>query len=147
MNKIYRIIISAAILILPQLASAQFYVTGDDPGKARWYSIETDNFKIIYPENTDSLARVYAEKLEKYRIPVSRTAGYLFSGYKMPVVMHAYNAANGSVAWAPKRMDLFTIPSAYNPEPMPWSTMLSVHESRHVAQMQFGMTDNLKPGN
>ena len=147
MNKIYRIIITAAILILPQLASAQFYVTGDDPGKARWYSIETDNFKIIYPEKTDSLARVYAEKLEKYRIPVSRTAGYLFSGYKMPVVMHAYNAANGSVAWAPKRMDLFTIPSAYNPEPMPWSTMLSVHESRHVAQMQFGMTDNLKPGN
>ena len=64
MNKIYRIIISAAILILPQLASAQFYVTGDDPGKARWYSIETDNFKIIYPEKTDSLARVYAEKLQ-----------------------------------------------------------------------------------
>ena len=134
-------------LSLPQLASAQFYVTGDDPGKALWYSIETDNFKIIYPEKTDSLARVYAEKLEKYRIPVSRTAGYLFSGYKMPVVMHAYNAANGSVAWAPKRMDLFTIPSAYDPEPMPWSTMLSVHESRHVAQMQFGMTDKLKPGN
>ena len=147
MDKLYRIIIFFIFLITPQLASAQFYVTGDDPGKAQWYSIETDNFKIIYPEKTDSLARVYAEKLEKFRIPVSRTAGYLFSGYKMPVVMHAYNAANGSVAWAPKRMDLFTIPSAYDPEPMPWSTMLSVHESRHVAQMQFGMTDKLKPGN
>lgn len=147
MDKLNRIIIFLILTILPQLASAQFYVTGDDPGKARWYSIETDNFKIIYPEKTDSLARVYAKKLEKYRIPVSRTAGYLFSGYKMPVVIHAYNAANGSVAWAPKRMDLFTIPSAYDPEPMPWTTMLSVHESRHVAQMQFGMTDALKPGN
>ena len=147
MDKLYRILIFFIFLTTPRFASAQFYVTGDDPGKARWYSIETDNFRIIYPEKTDSLARVYAEKLEKYRIPVSRTAGYLFSGYRMPVVMHAYNAANGSVAWAPKRMDLFTIPSAYDPEPMPWSTMLSVHESRHVAQMQFGMTDNLKPGN
>ena len=147
MTKLYRSIIFIIFLILPHLASAQFYVTGDDPGKAKWKEIETDNFKIIYPESTDSLARVYAEKLEKYRIPVSRTAGYLFNGYKMPVVMHAYNAANGSVAWAPKRMDLFTIPSAYDPEPMPWTTMLSVHESRHVAQMQFGMTDNLKPGN
>ena len=147
MDKLYRIIILFMFLSLPQLVSAQFYVTGDDPGKVLWYSIETDNFKIIYPEKTDSLARVYAEKLEKDRIPVSRTAGYLFSGYKMPVVLHAYNAANGSVAWAPKRMDLFTIPSAYDPEPMPWTTMLSVHESRHVAQMQFGMTDDLKPGN
>lgn len=147
MTGINRFITLLALIILPQVASAQFYVTGDDPGKAEWYSIETDNFKIIYPEHTDSLAHVYAEKLEKFRIPVSRTAGYLFHGYKMPVVMHAYNAANGSVAWAPKRMDLFTVPSAYDPEPMPWSTMLSVHESRHVAQMQFGMTGALRPGN
>ena len=59
--------------------------------------------------------------------------------------MHAYNAANGSVAWAPKRMDLFTIPSPYSPEPLPWSTMLSVHEGRHVTQMQFGMTKAQRP--
>lgn len=145
--KLYRYIIFLIFLIIPHIAYAQFYVTGDDPGRAKWYSIETDNFKIIYPEKTDSLAVIYAEKLEKYRIPVSRSAGYLFQGYKMPVVMHAYNAANGSVAWAPKRMDLFTLPSAYDPEPMPWTTMLSVHESRHVAQMQFGMTGALKGGN
>lgn len=145
--KLYRYIIFLFFLTFTHIASAQFYVTGDNPGRAKWYSIQTDNFNIIYPENTDSLARTYAEKLERYRIPVSRTAGYLFQGYKMPVVMHAYNAANGSVAWAPKRMDLFTLPSAYDPEPMPWSTMLSVHESRHVAQMQFGMTDALKGGN
>ena len=28
---------------------------------------------------------------------------------------------------------------------MPWSTMLAVHESRHVTQMQFGMTNAQKP--
>ena len=130
------------------MASAQFYVTGDDPGRAKWYSIETDNFKVIYPEGADSLARVYAGKIERYRIPVSLTSGYVSGegdGKKMPVVMHSYNAANGSVAWAPKRMDLFTIPSAYDPEPLPWSTMLSVHESRHITQMQFGMTKAQKP--
>ncbi len=131
-------------------AAAQFYVTGDDPGKAKWYSIETDNFNVIYPEGADSLARVYATRIEQFRIPVSLTSGYMSGqadGRKLPVVMHAYNAANGSVAWAPRRMDLFTIPSAYSPEPVPWTTMLSVHESRHVTQMQFGMTGALKPGN
>lgn len=149
MNGIRRIFLTIlAGIVLPAGLSAQFYVTGDDPGKLKWKTIDTDNFSIIYPEGADSLAKVYGCKLEKYRIPVSRTTGYVGGGpgkLRMPVVMHAWNAANGSVAWAPKRMDLFTIPSAYGPEPMPWSTMLSVHEGRHVTQMQFGMTKAQKP--
>ena len=59
------------LLLMPYLASAQFYVTGDDPGRLRWYSVETENFKVIYPEGTDSLAKSYAAKIEKFRIPVS----------------------------------------------------------------------------
>lgn len=147
-TSVLRYIMLLAAAFIPYLSAAQFYVTGDDPGKARWFSIETENFKVIYPKGADSLARVYAEKIERYRIPVSLSSGYVSGqgdGKKMPVVMHAFNAANGSVAWAPKRMDLFTIPSAYNPEPMPWTTMLSVHESRHVTQMQFGMTGAMRP--
>lgn len=131
-------------IFFPASLKAQFYVTGDDPGRAKWNIMDTDHFSLIYPEGTDSLAREYGYKLEKFRIPVSRTTGYLHEG-RMPVVLHAYNAANGSVAWAPKRMDLFTIPSPYAPEAMPWSTMLSVHEGRHVTQMQFGMTKAQKP--
>lgn len=135
-------------MIFPLLADAQFYVTGDNPGRLKWYSIDTDNYHIIYPEGNDSLAREYGVKLETFRVPVSRTTGYLPGGpgrSRMPVVLHTYNTSNGSVAWAPKRMDLFTIPSAYDPEPMPWTTMLSVHESRHVTQMQFGMTQAQRP--
>lgn len=150
MTRFFKNIILFIAVLIPHAASAQFYVTGDDPGRSRWYSIETDHFKVIYPEGTDSLARIYARKIEGYRIPVSLTSGYVSGegdGKKMPVVLHAYNAANGSVAWAPKRMDLFTVPSAYEPDPMPWSTMLSLHESRHVTQMQFGMTGRLEAGN
>ena len=135
-------------LLIPLMASAQFYVTGDDPGRLRWFYKDTENFRIIYPEGNDSLANVYGSKLERYRKPVSLSTGYLAGGqgkYRMPVVMHTYNTSNGSVAWAPKRMDLFTVPSAYDPEPIPWSTMLSIHEGRHVTQMQFGMTNVQKP--
>ncbi len=147
MKFIHKIII-LVLLLIPSLAQAQFYVTGDDPGNLKWNFIDTDNFRVIYPCGSDSLARKYAFELEKYKIPVSRTTGYVAGqgdGRLMPVVMHTYNANNGSVAWAPKRMDLFTIPSAYDPEPMPWSTMLAVHEGRHVTQMQFGMTGFQKP--
>ena len=145
-----RILILILMMTLPMVSGAQFYVTGDDPGRLRWYSIDTDNYRIIYPEGNDSLARVYGGNLEKYRIPVSRTSGYLPGGpgkLRMPVVLHTWNTSNGSVAWAPKRMDLFTVPSAYEPEPLPWEQMLSVHESRHVSQMQFGMTGAMKPFN
>ena len=142
-------IILLLTLMLPLSASAQFYVTGDDPGRLRWNFIDTESYRVIYPQGSDSLAFTYARKLEKYKIPVSRSSGYVTGegdGKIMPVVIHAYNDANGSVAWAPKRMDMFAVPSAYDPEPFPWSTMLSVHESRHVTQMQFGLTQKQKPG-
>ncbi len=130
---------------------AQFYVTGDDPGRLKWNSIESENYRIIYPKGLDSLAKVYGRNLEIYRIPLSRSIGHLPSGgfgKKMPVVLHPYNAvSNGSVAWAPKRMDLYTIPPASASEATPWVKQLAIHESRHVAQMQFGMTKALKPGN
>ena len=146
--KFQKILIFLLCLAFSQAASAQFYVTGDDPGHLKWNYMDTESYRIIYPRGLDSLARVYGRKLETYKIPVSRTTGYVTGegdGKLMPVMLHAWNTSNGSVAWAPKRMDLFTIPSAYAPEAMPWSTMLSVHESRHVTQMQFGMTNSHKP--
>lgn len=145
-----RILTSLYMLLLAVGASAQFYVTGDDPGRLRWYSLDTDNFRIIYPEGNDSLARVYGRNLEIFRPDVGRTSGYQAGGpgkLRMPVVLHAWNTSNGSVAWAPKRMDLFSIPSAYDPEPLPWEKMLAVHESRHVTQMQYGMTKAMRPFN
>ena len=145
-----KVLYTILVLLIPVICSAQYYVTGDDPGRLKWNFIDTESYRIIYPEDLDSLASVYGRKLEKYKIPVSRTSGYITGqgdGRLMPVVLHAYNDANGSVAWAPKRMDLFTLPSAHDPVPLPWSTMLSVHESRHVTQMQFGQTKALKPLN
>lgn len=130
-------------------AEAQFYSVGDDPGRIRWYSIESPSYRIIYPEGLDSLAKVYGTELEKYRIPVSRSAGYLPGGLmsrKMPVILHAYNAmSNGSVAWAPVRMDLFTSPEGYGAQAMPWVKMLAIHESRHAAQIQFGRDNVFRP--
>ena len=129
--------------------SAQFYQMGDDPASAKWSWIESPHFRIIYPKGLDSTARNYAVELEKYRLPVSHSAGFIPGekiSARMPVVLHPYSAmSNGSVAWAPKRMDLLTSPPAYNPEPLPWKTMLGIHELRHVAQMQFGLSYCFRP--
>ena len=141
------------LIFAPLTASAQFFVTGDDPGRVKWSFIESENFRLIYPEGSDSLALVYGKNLERFRIPVSRSLGYIPCGpdnpfnRRMDIIMHTHYGNNGSVAWAPKRMDLYTIPGAYAPDPSPWNAHLAVHELRHVAQMQFGFTNFFKPGN
>lgn len=135
-------------MLLGISAHAQFFTNGDDPF-GRWYSIESPNYRIIYPKGLDSLARVYAGAMEKYRIPVSATSGFVPGQaikVKMPVVLHGYTAlSNGSVAWAPKRMDAFTIPQMYGSEAYPWVDQLAVHESRHLSQMQFGISNSWRP--
>ena len=104
-------LITLILLLTPFTASAQFFVTGDDPGKLKWLSIESENFKIIYPEGNDSLAYLYGRNLERFRIPVSRSMRYLPCGpdnpfnHKMEIVLHTYYGNNGSVAWTPKRME------------------------------------------
>ena len=137
-------IILAALLMAVLPARAQFFSSGEDPGRVKWRSISSDHFRIVYPVGNDSLALQYGLALERYRVAVGAGAGYApNSQYRrpMPVVLHSYTAqANGSVAWAPRRMDLFTRPEALAPEPTEWLTELAVHESRHVSQMQFAKT-------
>ena len=136
------------LLILLALACtamrAQFSLTGSDPSWVKWRQIKTPEFKIIFPEGEDSLAWVYGEWLEKSKTEVSRSSGLTIGkNYKgrIPVVLHSFNTEpNASVAWAPKRMDVFTSPDPYNPTPIPWEKLLSLHEGRHVSQMHAGIS-------
>lgn len=129
--------------------AAQFFLTGDDPGRVRWSQVTTANYRLIFPRGMDSLAFVYGRSLEHYRSSVGQTISYLPGQYTrgpLPVVIHPFNTiSNGSVAWAPRRMDLYTLPDAYNPDPMSWVRQLTIHEQRHVAQMQFGLSRGLRP--
>lgn len=144
------ILLSVTILLSAGLSlSAQFYSNGSDPGSTKWRQVSTPNYQIIYPRGLDSLARSYGNELERFRLAESLSSGLVpGEGYsrKTPVVLHAFHGiSNGSVTWAPKRLDLYTLPDAYNPEPLPWAKSLAVHESRHLAQMQFGYKGWLRP--
>lgn len=138
-----RCLLSISLISLAAVsASAQFYLAGDDPGSVRWAYILTPHYKVIYSKGLDSLSRAYARALESARLKVGLSAGYNPGetyGARSQVVLHAYTGdSNGSVAWAPMRMDLYTLPEAYSPSATPWIEELAIHESRHVAQMQFG---------
>ncbi len=141
-----------ACLSFAVTSSAQFTSNGEDPASVKWSHVKTPNFKIIYPRGLDSLAMSYGTALERYRTAESVSSGLLpGEGYRhrTPVILHAYHGiSNGSVIWAPRRLDLFTLPDFYNTlEPLDWVKSLAVHEERHLAQMQFGYKGWLKPLN
>ena len=144
-----KIILLAAGLLAASAVFAQFHTVGDDPGSVSWSTARTAHYRLLYPRGLDSLAREYARQLEFFYPDEGRTIGYLpGQQYRrpMPVVLHPFvGVSNGSVTWAPMRMDLYTLPQAYDPEPIPWPANLAVHESRHAAQMQFGADGVFRP--
>lgn len=140
MRRFVGILVCMLLAVLP--SAAQFYTTGQDSGGLRWYRLRTQYYDVLYPRGADSLARVYASELAKWRSPLGSSIGVEPGGrYRrpMPVVLRTQTAtANGMVVWTPHRMELYTVPDAYGPESIPWETELAIHEGRHVAQMQVG---------
>ena len=135
-----RTLLLASALLAGTAASAQFYQNGSDPF-GRWSAMGSDHYRIVYPDGLDSLARAYLLDLEKWQPVVGQSAGMAPGSLqwgRTPVILHPFNPySNGSVAWAPKRMDLYTHPEPYGSIPLSWTTQLTVHESRHVTQMQL----------
>ena len=138
-----RIILSVATLLAWCLPSqAQFLTDGDDPGSLKWDQKVSANYRLIYPRAVgDSLPSLYSGLLEKYRPVVAKSIGMTpcsLQWGRLPVVLHPYNIfSNGLVAWAPKRMALYPVQDPVPDSALPGPTELAIHESRHVAQMQF----------
>ena len=132
--------VSAIVLALVFVFSSadmlfgQFVSSGSMPAGVRWMQVEGETYKVIYPDGMDSLATRYLWLLEENSKAVMLGLGGI-KPVKVPVVL--YNStvrSNGSVVWAPKRMELFTIPAA-NGYAQRWEEQLALHESRHVGQM------------
>ena len=152
LSALLRLVLPALLLLsAAQVSRAQFYPGGGDPGALKWKVTRTKDFKLIYPLQADSLAAEYLSLLEKYRPIVGISAGMApcsLDWGRTPVILHPFSIeSNGSVVWTPKRMELYTIPEPYGAEAMPWSLNLAIHESRHLAQMQFAYRGAFKPLN
>ncbi len=135
-NKFKRIILVFFFIVLllsNKILLAQYYDTGQDPFKLKWYQINTDNFQIIFPENSDKQAQQLANSLQHLYNRGSFTLNN--KPKKIPVIVHNQSVlSNGQVAWAPKGMQIFTCPpqDIYAQD---WIDQLATHEFRHVVQI------------
>ena len=137
MRKSFKIILVSLLFILlyQERGFAQFTSLGTDPSSAKWLELKSEHYTMIYPEEVDSLARKYLFLLEDGRDNI--LSGLRIDPKPIPVILHPYTtASNGSVIWAPRRMELFTTPPAYSNFAINWEESLVNHELRHVGQME-----------
>ncbi len=123
-----------AVFMLSNMVYGQFVSSGGVPARVKWMHIEGETYDVVYPLGMDSLATRYLWLLEQNKKAVMLGLGGITPA-KVPVVL--YNGtirSNGMVVWAPKRMELFTMPYL-NGYAQRWDQQLAVHESRHVGQM------------
>ncbi len=134
-----KLINTGILLFLILSGHAQFYNQGEDPGNLKWRQIRTNHFRVIFPADFNQEAQRLTNILEYYYEP---NAGYLdHKPAQIPVILHTHSVrSNGFVAWAPKRMELVTTPSAHL-YPHDYLEQLALHEFRHVVQI-----DKLRQG-
>lgn len=122
------------LCIFSSAAYGQYVINGGTPASIRWMQVKGDTYKIIYPKGADSLAKRYLWLLEQNKESVMLGLGAIKPA-KIPVVLYNGTAnSNGMVVWAPKRMEMYTLPMRYS-YPIRWDEQLAVHEARHVGQM------------
>lgn len=129
------------ILLTPLRLGAQFYSQGQDPSGINWKQIQTENFQIIFPSDYTEQAQYIADVLG--HVYEFGTFGLDHKPRKISVIVHNRTVVpNGFVAWAPKRVELYTTPPQTN-DTHDWMESLIVHEFRHVVQvdkLNQGMT-------
>jgi len=127
----------AALTCLTDFVSGQDYPTLDtNPASVRWRQIKTPDFRIIFPTGFESTAQRMANTFQTIREPESRSIG-TSSPRRMPIILqNRSSVSNGFVAQAPRRSELFTMPTQnYNfSGTNDWLNLLASHEYRHMAQ-------------
>ncbi|WP_421919660.1 hypothetical protein [Marinifilum sp.] len=130
---IKKLALSVILILLFLSGYTQYFNTGQDPTSIKWKQINTKDFQIIFPEEAEFNARyvatLFEDLLKKGGQSLKRKPK------KFSVILHSHSAtSNGMVAWAPKRVELYTT-SAQDNDAQLWFDHLSTHEYRHVVQL------------
>ncbi|MDD5570829.1 MAG: hypothetical protein PHD97_06690 [Bacteroidales bacterium] len=114
---------------------SQYYDLGQDPSRTKWKQIKTEHFQIIFPVGFLNEAQRLANLMDNAYSEVTRTLN--FKPKRVPVIIHNRSiVSNAFSVWAPRRLEFYTCTpqSTYTQD---WLQQLSLHELRHVVQMNM----------
>lgn len=127
------LVLIAGLFFINDESKAQFFDTGQDPFSIKWKQINTDKFQLIFPSKFEPKARHLAGIFDKAYKPGSFSLNN--EPGKISILLHDYSViSNGMVAWAPKRMELYSMPPQDNLS-SEWFNHLLIHEFRHLVQI------------
>lgn len=112
---------------------SQLYDSGQSPASENWLQINTANFQLIFPVSFEPQSQKLANMLEHAYTYASESLNHKPKKISV-VVRNQTSNSNGMVVWAPKRMELYTIPPQ-DVMPVGWLEQLTLHETRHVVQI------------
>ncbi len=121
-------------ILSPQLSQAQYYSTGQEPASIRWRQIRSEHVKLVFPDYYEQQARKLLTYLDSTNTYIGNSLDY--HPKRISLIMHTQSAkSNALVAWAPRRMEFYTTPPQ-DSYAQPWLEQLSLHEYRHVVQVE-----------
>ena len=121
------------LTVFSEKAEAQYFLSGQDPASVKWRQIETKNFRLVFPENYDSVAQYYANLFQLSSPYVAQP--YLKNARRVTIVLHNRTIeSNAMVSPAPYHADFFEMPSQ-EIYPQTWQKQLVLHEFRHAVQI------------
>ncbi len=101
---------------------------------ARWLSIETEHFEIVYPDEMQLQAELSAEALEQTAALYSEELKLTGKSTFTVILDRAEFTPNGYVVILPRSSVFYSLPAI--DQNIDWYTLLSVHEGRHIAQIK-----------
>lgn len=107
----------------------------NNPTFLRWNQINTDHFRVLFPNGYDQQAQRMASVLESIHTPAAKTMGG--RAKRIPILLQNQSAvSNAFVTLAPWRSEFYGMPPQdYNLiGNNDWLNLLAVHEYRHVVQ-------------
>lgn len=125
------------VFFFPLLMTGQIIEPlGQSPPSLKWKQIQTPHFRVIYPAEIDSIAQRTANALMNAYWDVARSMKV--KPRKIPVVLQNQTTDNNAfVSSEGRRAEFYSTPPQ-NPNNMGlnnWFDELSLHEYRHVVQM------------
>ncbi|WP_316830040.1 hypothetical protein [Pedobacter aquatilis] len=125
-------LITFILSIISLSVFGQIFSTAQNPLSVKWSYINTNGFKIIFPEELEKEAQRMANTLPLIYPKVG--FGLKQQNTSIPLILQNRGTiANGFVQLGPKKSEFYATPPQYF-DSQDWLNNLAVHELRHVAQ-------------
>lgn len=136
---IIRFIILLFLTFTSNVIFAQIIDNEQSHPSIKWRQIENEYYQLIFPSALEEAARNLANELSYF---IKKNNSYFdIKSKKTPIILQGNHVSqNGFVQLAPRKSELFPIPSA-TADNQSWLENLAIHEVRHIAQFDK-MTGN-----